>query len=261
MPKKSDETAKKPVEKSQKKKSGKNNQQILTSYVKAGYPLIYMLTPEEQRAEADILETAKSLKRSLWQWSVTEGLVKVIGGKDDDGDESLEDIEDPVEMLTKIRSLKEKSIFILRDMHDYFANPIIKRHLRDIARDFKQLQKTVVLRGPVRNIPNELERDLVVVEFDFPKVEQLGEIFDTLWQNQEKTCKENGKKNPLGKVDANEKDRISTQGGQVRERHDVGKLVIVVAPVEVEEQNNRNHAAQQPGYEWGCGPSSRAPDS
>ena len=45
--------------------------------VKAQYPLIYMLTSEEERAERTIAMIAKQQpQRSLFTWTVTHGVVE-----------------------------------------------------------------------------------------------------------------------------------------------------------------------------------------
>jgi SpoVK/Ycf46/Vps4 family AAA+-type ATPase len=71
--------------------------------------------------------------------------------------------------------------------------------LRDIARDFKQLSKTLIIISPVRKVPAELERDLTVLEFELPKREEIEAIFNTLYTNN---------KAKLGTISDDEKERI-----------------------------------------------------
>jgi len=163
------------------KKEEKINQELV-SYVKAGYPLMVMVTAEENRAELEIARVAKECKRSITVWSVTEGLqdLEKRGNKGSD--------QDPVAMLKKIRSgsYDDSTIFVLRDLHAFYKNPILIRHLRDIARDFKQKKKNVVIITPVGTLPPELERDAVIINFDLPDREQIEEIWSLLYvQNGE----------------------------------------------------------------------------
>ena len=53
---------------------------LLTPYIKAGYPVIYLQTPEENRAEMTVFEAAKECKRTLEVWSHTDGFT-VVGTK------------------------------------------------------------------------------------------------------------------------------------------------------------------------------------
>jgi hypothetical protein len=48
----------------------------LVPYIKAQYSILYLVTPEESRAEAAINETAKELKRNL-----IEGVPKVFASR------------------------------------------------------------------------------------------------------------------------------------------------------------------------------------
>ena len=48
---------------------------ILTPYIRASYPLIYICTPEENRAELECLRAAAHCKREFATWSVTTGLL------------------------------------------------------------------------------------------------------------------------------------------------------------------------------------------
>ena len=53
----------------------------LTTYLRAGYPGLAVITSEEARAEAEIAAACTSLKRSLHAWSSTEGLVDTKEGR------------------------------------------------------------------------------------------------------------------------------------------------------------------------------------
>lgn len=145
----------------------------LVSYVKAGYPLLYMVTPEENRAEFEIAKVANECQREISVWSHTEGLTNLTSHRKDD-------IKEPVAALLKLRDGHDGTIFVLRDMHAFFKNPPVTRHLRDIARDFKQKRKTVIMLSSVNQLPPELERDVVMVNFELPTKEQIEETWSRL---------------------------------------------------------------------------------
>ena len=50
-------------------------QNQLTTYLRAGYSGLAVISSEEARAEAEIAAACSSLKRSLHAWSSSEGLV------------------------------------------------------------------------------------------------------------------------------------------------------------------------------------------
>lgn len=49
----------------------------LITYLRAGYPGLCIVTPEEARAEAGISAACTALGRNLHAWSSTDGLVEV----------------------------------------------------------------------------------------------------------------------------------------------------------------------------------------
>src|SRR6266481_7735304 len=91
--------------------------------MRARYPLIYILSSEEQRVEksiADVLqarEREKHYKAKIYTWSVTEG---VRLGKEPQGDS-----KDPLKALRFVVEAKpdERAVFILRDLHPFLKNP------------------------------------------------------------------------------------------------------------------------------------------
>ena len=172
---------------------------VITPYVRASYPLIYMVTAEENRAEQDIIATAEELERRVCIWSCTEGLV--WPGED----ESDSDATDPMDALEKIKDAPEGAIFILRDIHDFLRAPPVKRHLRDIAKDFKNEKKTVVMLSPINELVPDLERDCVLIEYKLPDRDMIASIFDELCAANKK----NEKRAPLfASIDADERNRI-----------------------------------------------------
>jgi ATP-dependent 26S proteasome regulatory subunit len=175
----------------------------LAPYIRAQYSIIYLLTPEESRAEAVIQKTAVELKKKLVVWSCTEGIFEVVNGKAS----GKEQIEDPIEALVRIKGSKEAgarapdadTIYVLRDMNPYLNDARVARHLRDIARDFKQSRKTLIILSPVRKLSPDLERDVTVLEFALPAYDEIKVIFDNLYE---------GAKSKLGKISDDERERI-----------------------------------------------------
>ena len=167
----------------------------LIPYIKAQYSILYLVTPEESRAEAAINETAKELKRSLVVWSHTEGMFSPANPK------KSTQIEDPIEALVHIKGaeIEANTIVVMRDLSPFFTEPKVIRHLRDIARDFKQSKKTLIITSPIRKIPPELERDVTVIEFELPLHQDIKAIFDLLYE---------GAKVKIGKLSDDERERI-----------------------------------------------------
>src|SRR5512138_1979820 len=98
----------------------------LDTLIRARYPLIYLVSWEEQRLDAVLQDVAQNHGKALLQWSVTRGLRRVSGAR------SLsisEQSRDPAEALAAIGKLTEPSLVVLKDFHPYLDNPAVVRAL------------------------------------------------------------------------------------------------------------------------------------
>src|SRR4051795_3060701 len=88
--------------------SHSETQARIINYIRAGYPGLYLVSPEEQRVQAEIQAIAKQLKYNLFFWSAVDGLVDMIKG-------TANPCNDPLEALIAIGDLKEQTIILLQD--------------------------------------------------------------------------------------------------------------------------------------------------
>src|SRR5438046_10083599 len=97
--------------------------QRIIQYIRAGYPGLYLVTPEEQRVEAEFKAIAEELGFALHVWSATSGLLDVTS-------KSIRDCNDPMAVLLAVAELQDKAIILLRDFHAFLAcdpNPTLVR--------------------------------------------------------------------------------------------------------------------------------------
>ena len=147
----------------------------LMTYVRAGYPALLVITPEEQRAEAEIKAAAIELNFALYAWSITEGLVNTATG-------TVRDTADVLDALNLIEDLEARSIIVLRDfaLELEEADSIIVRKLRDVLRAAKTQSKTLLLLGCEHKVPRELQHEITTLRFALPGQEQLGTVLDAI---------------------------------------------------------------------------------
>jgi len=141
----------------------------IINYIRAGYPGLYLVSPEEQRVELELKSVAAEMKFKLFVWSVTAGMLDTAKG-------SVRECNDPLEALLAIRELPDESICVLRDLQMFLgndANPILVRQFREVLQVAKTKSKTLVVLGCRLALPPELERELTVLEFALPGKEQL----------------------------------------------------------------------------------------
>ncbi len=142
----------------------------LDVYIRARYPLLWVVTPEERRALTEIEALALDQKKRLLFWSATTGVVNpAVPDRIDTGK------RDPLALLGTILEDTDGCIWVLRDFHPYLKEPTIVRRLREVAFGLQsqKTSKTVILLGPVFKIPPELEKEITVLDFNLPTEAQL----------------------------------------------------------------------------------------
>ncbi|MBA3920925.1 MAG: AAA family ATPase [Nostocaceae cyanobacterium] len=139
--------------------------------IQAQYPLIYLVTSEEERAEQTVATIAQLARpqRRIYLWTVTHGIVEYGQPRN----VTQHNTVSPEAALEWIIRQKEPSIFVLKDLHPFIDAPATTRSLRDAIAGFKGLQKTIILMSPVQQVPIELEKEVVVLDYPMPDMGEL----------------------------------------------------------------------------------------
>ncbi len=148
----------------------------IVHYIQAGYPGLYLISPEEQRVEAEIKSVLEHLNRKqkqteqyqLCYWSIVDGLVNTTTNQ-------AREVIEPLELLQAINEEKERTIFLLKDYHLFLEDPnaIALRKMKDVLLEAKTKQKQIIIAGCRLVLPPELERELTVIEMSLPGKEVL----------------------------------------------------------------------------------------
>jgi SpoVK/Ycf46/Vps4 family AAA+-type ATPase len=144
--------------------------------VQAQYPLIYLVTSEEERTERAIAHVAqmKPAKR-LFIWTVTHGIVE-YGQPRSVTQHNTVSPEAAIEWVVR---QKEPGIYVFKDLHPFIDSPAVTRWLRDAIASFKETSKTIILMSPVQQVPVELEKEVVVLDYPLPSMTELNEVLST----------------------------------------------------------------------------------
>lgn len=169
----------------------KKTEQYLTNLFKARFSFVYIPTWEEIRVIELITKIANNTKvikskRDVFVWSSTEGLNKILSK----GQErvSINNAENPSEALNYIDSYNKPAIMILKDVHPLLgvqgrnADYGFIRKIRDVAGSLKNadFSKNVVILAPTLVLPNDLQKDITVVDFDLPTLDELKSLLDEM---------------------------------------------------------------------------------
>lgn len=146
----------------------------LNILVQAQYPLIYLITPEEDRAEQAVSRIANdnSEDRRVFVWTVTRGMVE-YGQSRQSTQHNTVSPEAAIEWTIR---QKEAGIYIFKDLHPFIEGPVITRWLRDAIASFKDSNKVIILMSPVQTLPIELEKEAVVLDYPLPNLTELNQV-------------------------------------------------------------------------------------
>jgi ATP-dependent 26S proteasome regulatory subunit len=146
----------------------------LNILIQAQYPLIYLVTSEEERAEQAISRIAqtKTQHRRVFVWTVTHGIVE-YGQPRQTTQHNTVSPEAAIEWVVRQR---EPGIFIFKDLHPFISSAAVNRWLRDAIASFKGTEKIIILMSPIQEIPIELEKDAVVVDYPLPDLSELDRV-------------------------------------------------------------------------------------
>ncbi|MFQ5482647.1 MAG: AAA family ATPase [Nitrospinaceae bacterium] len=138
--------------------------------IRARYPLLYLLTWEEDRGEALLADVARASGKEIVVWSCTQGFrPPPAQGKNPLGPEAA---------LKCIHASSQKAVFVLRDFHPFLETGSVVRHLRDLTAQLKRSYKTVVLISPILRIPPELEKEMTIFDLPLPDEAELTTVLN-----------------------------------------------------------------------------------
>jgi AAA+ superfamily predicted ATPase len=159
-------------------------QKELEVLIRARYPLIYVVSWEEERVEQLLAEIAQRRNKKLFTWTITQGIVR--HGTAPSGKSS--NTSDPIAALDAVVGQVEPAIYLFKDLHPYMKEAVgcsrcnipIIRKLRDVAVHLRDTYKTIVVVSPLLQIAPELAKDVTVLEYELPSVNELNGLLDRI---------------------------------------------------------------------------------
>ena len=153
----------------------------IETLIRARYPILYIVSPEESRVQDAVAAIAQRRQKRLFEWSCSTGVVPA-GTSIQATKHRCAATKDPLAALDHVIDQVEPSIFLFKDFHPFLAksNFAVIRKLREIAQHLKNSHKTIVLVSPVVEIPIELEKEITLLNFPLPGPENLRELLDRI---------------------------------------------------------------------------------
>ncbi len=153
-----------------------NAGQEIDILIRAKYPILYIVSWEEGRVEEAIRRVCAPLNRMVHTWSITQGMRPPVNRAT--GPARPTPLPGELEALALVHEAPEYTTFLLKDFHPYMKDSRVIRLLRDLAMQLRGKAQTLILMGPMLSLPIELEKEVTVIDFPLPNVEDIGLVLD-----------------------------------------------------------------------------------
>ncbi len=155
--------------------------------IRARYSLLYVVSWEERRVLAALKEIVVGQDKEFYTWSETMGLRG--GQKPITAGAADARTRDPMKVLDTIRTSAQPAVYVLKDFHVFLspqyphASAVIRK-LRDLADALHTAYTTVILLSPVLQLPNELQKDVTVIDYELPTLRDLDGLLTRAVESQ-----------------------------------------------------------------------------
>jgi SpoVK/Ycf46/Vps4 family AAA+-type ATPase len=147
--------------------------------LRAKYPLLYVVTAEEEPVEELLIEVAlqSNPSRRIVFWDIARGW------SDNNADKgSVMAALSRISQRDKATTDNDNVLYVLRDLHPILKYPHQERHipiireLKNLARDLKRDRRTIVLTSHVLEIPPELTEEITAIDFPLPAIAEIEDL-------------------------------------------------------------------------------------
>lgn len=148
----------------------------LETLIRARYPIIYIVSWEEKRVEDALRGITSARGKRMFTWSISQGMVVSPTALDPQ-------TRSPQAALEFVLGSTDQAVFVLKDFHHFISDTEVARRLRDLTNSLKTSYKTLVILSPVLKLPPELEKEVTVVDYPLPSLEDLDRLLENIIQS------------------------------------------------------------------------------
>ncbi len=153
----------------------RNLQTLILSF----HPVIVIETIEEERVQGLLKKATQDMSMPLFEWSVAQGLVRSPGTMDAPWvneyappgtikPTTIGNTAEPLAVLQHLQDMTIKAIFWLKDFTQHLEDPVVVRHLREVAQLFSQNRSALILTGNDVQLPKQVAHDAVYFDLKLP---------------------------------------------------------------------------------------------
>ncbi len=145
--------------------------------VAARYPILWLVSTEEERVERGLERLAQAQHMALFRWRRTTGLVGT-------GGLGFPDTESPLAAFAAAAAIDGPALFLFEDVADDFGDPMVVRRLRDLQGEIAGRRQAILILSHRLSIPPELEKDVAVLDIPLPNRAEVARLLGLLLLSQ-----------------------------------------------------------------------------
>ena len=142
----------------------------LQTLFRARYPIVYLVSHEEERSLRLLRQIVQAEQMELWVWRSSDGL-NGEGGT-------------AIEALMNVVAHNDPTLIVFMDAHQDWKDEAWVRKVRDEQQLLVQKGHAVVLLSPVYNVPLELEKLVTPLDVPLPSLDEVQRLFSYFCQQQ-----------------------------------------------------------------------------
>lgn len=155
-------------------------QDSIVRYMDAGFPILYVNTFEEDKAETMIRNIIG--ERNILSWSV-------LGFRDEKEHVSLSEwsIIDTLQNIVNGTVPADRTLLILKDIHPYLSDPNVVGYLKHLSQQINngEIDFTIIILSSVVVIPPELEKQITLLTMDYLTLSEIRKTINNFCEEQE----------------------------------------------------------------------------
>jgi len=129
-----------------------SDQRDLALLLKSRFPLVVIETHEEARALSLLERISNQEQWPFYTWSIADGLRRRVPVE---AELETSELTDALRSIDKSISM---GVYVLCDAHPFLEHPLNQRLIKEIARDYHKVPRTLVFVGPKIELPTDLQR-------------------------------------------------------------------------------------------------------
>lgn len=144
-----------------------NFKETVSNIIRGNVPGVEITTPEWERVEKDIITVARSFGLEILLWDTVRGLHK--------GEERISPSNNINELVAAIENAQNTAI-IFKNFNPNFKSPAVQQAIRDCLYAAKTAGNILFFVSASGEIPAELEKEILKIEYQYPSSQEYGEL-------------------------------------------------------------------------------------